>query len=103
MKIRNKGQEQERGAKQGKKMGGGSAKKRAYRNRYYDSVYAGRRLKRILRSNGPAVAAVWAVERSAYGGRLTLHRLSRSEGPSEYSDATKTGRLATLALRQRSG
>jgi len=84
---------------QGKKVGGGAGKKRAYRSRYYDSIYAEKKLKRLLRSNGPKAALEWAeAHQKDHSAMWVLDRLSKSEGPSDNSDAAKIGRLAKQAM-----
>ena len=92
--------QQEKGQQQQKKTGGGAGKKRAYRSRYYGSTYAEKKLKRILLSNGPKVAREWAgAHQKDRSAMWALDRLSKSEGPSEHSEATKIGRLATEAMQ----
>ena len=84
---------------QGKKVGGGAGKKKAYRSRYYDSIYAEKKLKRILRSNGPKAALEWAeAHQKDHSAMWALDRLSKSTGPSENSDAAKIGRLAKESM-----
>src|SRR3989344_5920240 len=98
-RLKNKGaggQKQE----QSKRIGGGAGKKRVYRSRYYGSTYAEKKLKRLLQSNGPKAARECAeAHQKDPSAMWALDRLSKSEGSSDNSEATKIGRLATEAMQ----